>query len=355
MKKKKAVRWGDSFDSIIIEDIRKFTKILPSYFETKNYTSFVRQLSYYNFQKVKSEEGINEFKLEGFKLGNLKYIRSIRKKDKEDKTKLKEAKDNLDELSNKCKELELLFKDSKSDLKEALKQNEDLKQINKDLVIRVSERQGQHQKRLKKIMFCLYMAVFHLDEETSKQIIKLISESKVNEIKETDHQNCFIMCMRMNPIVKQLTNHFIYAEEQNEQLLSKLVELFSNLLNQRFKKKKVINWEIIGTDLLNKQQFPSLINQHQNQFKKDMFELIIPKVIRKHDKGKETVKDEANNGDFSSTRSMPKNNVKYGVKQRKRNTSFMQRQPKDISTKSEKLNSKAPFISDNEEQGRERT
>lgn len=348
------MRWGDSFDSIIIEDVRKFTKILPLYFETKNYTSFVRQLSYYNFQKVKSEEGINEFKLEGFKLGNLKYIKNIRKKNNEDKTKLKEAKNNLEELNDKCKELELLFKDSKSDLKEALKQNEDLKQINKDLVIRVSERQGQHQKRLKKIMFCLYMAIFHLDEETSKQIITLISDSKVNEIKESDYQNCFIMCIRMSPIVKQLANHFIYVEEQNEQLLSKLVELFSNLLNKRFKKKKVINWEIIGTDLLNKQQFPSLINQHQNQSKKDMFELIIPKVIRKYGKGKETVKDEANNGDFSSTRSKPKNKMIYDVKQRKRNNSFMQKQPKDISMKSERLNSKEQFVSDNEKPDRER-
>ena len=53
-------------DSIIIEDVRKFTKILPLYFDTSNYTSFVRQLSYYDCLKVKNENGHNEFKLEGF-------------------------------------------------------------------------------------------------------------------------------------------------------------------------------------------------------------------------------------------------------------------------------------------------
>lgn len=37
-----AVRWSNTGDSFIIESNEEFFKLLPKYFKTKNYSSFVR-------------------------------------------------------------------------------------------------------------------------------------------------------------------------------------------------------------------------------------------------------------------------------------------------------------------------
>jgi len=47
--------WSDEGDSFIIKDTDRFTDLLPHYFKHRNFRSFVRQLNFYGFRKVRSE------------------------------------------------------------------------------------------------------------------------------------------------------------------------------------------------------------------------------------------------------------------------------------------------------------
>jgi len=47
--------WSDDGDSFIIKDQIRFTELLPHFFKHKNMRSFVRQLNFYGFRKVRSE------------------------------------------------------------------------------------------------------------------------------------------------------------------------------------------------------------------------------------------------------------------------------------------------------------
>lgn len=48
--------WSDKGDSIVIKDIKQFaTTIIPTAYKHNNFSSFVRQLNFYGFRKIKSE------------------------------------------------------------------------------------------------------------------------------------------------------------------------------------------------------------------------------------------------------------------------------------------------------------
>jgi hypothetical protein len=47
--------WNEEGDSFIIKNVDKFTDKLPHYFRHKNFRSFVRQLNFYGFRKIKAE------------------------------------------------------------------------------------------------------------------------------------------------------------------------------------------------------------------------------------------------------------------------------------------------------------
>lgn len=74
------IKWGNKGESFVIENNEAFVKILPKYFKTKNYSSFVRQLNMYDFHKVKNLDGFHEFKHPIFKKGNIKNLHQIKRK-----------------------------------------------------------------------------------------------------------------------------------------------------------------------------------------------------------------------------------------------------------------------------------
>lgn len=74
------IKWGAQGNSFIIPNTEQFLQILPKYFKTKNYASFVRQLNMYDFHKVKNLDGFHEFKHDNFNKDDPDSIEQIKRK-----------------------------------------------------------------------------------------------------------------------------------------------------------------------------------------------------------------------------------------------------------------------------------
>lgn len=96
----RAVRWSESGNSFIIESTEEFFKLLPVYFKTRNFSSFVRQLNMYGFRKIKNMKGFQEFKHPLFRQGAVEQLFKIQRKSNEQNssesdTKQKSSEPNL--------------------------------------------------------------------------------------------------------------------------------------------------------------------------------------------------------------------------------------------------------------------
>lgn len=72
--------WSDDGESFVIYDADQFSKLLPKYFKTDNFASFVRQLNMYNFQKVKGTKGCQKFSHPFFRQGRPEDLIKIQRK-----------------------------------------------------------------------------------------------------------------------------------------------------------------------------------------------------------------------------------------------------------------------------------
>ena len=92
------VHWNDENKSFVITDKAKFAEILPKYFKTKNFTSFIRQLNMYNFLRVKNSRKHFEFRNPHFQRDAYEELWKIKRRPVHN-TKNKERKKDSSELA----------------------------------------------------------------------------------------------------------------------------------------------------------------------------------------------------------------------------------------------------------------
>lgn len=80
--------WSPAGDSFIVKDVQKFSdQIIPAHFKHSKFTSFVRQLNFYGFRKVKgklsggnkSEQNLWEFRHPYFLKGQPEMLTEIKR------------------------------------------------------------------------------------------------------------------------------------------------------------------------------------------------------------------------------------------------------------------------------------
>ena len=75
--------WNRTNDGFIVQNANKFSEeVLPHYFKTNQFASFVRQLNLYNFTKTKTAKNQHCFSHPFFLRGRKELLEKITKKDK---------------------------------------------------------------------------------------------------------------------------------------------------------------------------------------------------------------------------------------------------------------------------------
>lgn len=79
--------WSENGDTFIIKNMEEFTELLPNFFTHKNFRSFVRQLNFYGFRKLRTDGALNserpahwwEFRHEKFLRGQKHLLAQIKR------------------------------------------------------------------------------------------------------------------------------------------------------------------------------------------------------------------------------------------------------------------------------------
>lgn len=158
VKAQEGIVWNDAGDNIVIQDPKSFSKeVLPRYFRSGNYASFVRQLHFYGFHKVDKTQDI--FKHVKFRRDHPELARDIVRRtngvsnDCNDKAmrlqvqslteELAEVKGQVGNMTNQIDSLSVLLKELYSDRIEMKKQIQEQKVYTQKLERLLLERQSK--------------------------------------------------------------------------------------------------------------------------------------------------------------------------------------------------------------------
>ena len=187
-KAKNTIEWAPDGNSILIKNIEEFTKVLPIFFKTKNYSSFVRQLNMYGFHKQKNSDGVHEFKHEYFKKGDISSLAKIQRKLNEQPENKGESYLELKNLQYEYQRLKKVNSEFEDSLKVLIKQNKKLMEANRQLVYQFYYFKKESDLKSKKLMFliyCLLNARSDIKDSLSKNLMEIINPSfKFNQIKK---------------------------------------------------------------------------------------------------------------------------------------------------------------------------
>ena len=153
------IKWGPQGNSFIITNTESFLKILPKYFKTKNYASFVRQLNMYDFHKVKNLDGFHEFKHDNFNKDSPESIEQIKRKQNDNQNVSEEFPGDRGKVMNEYQKLKKNYTEIEESLNIISDQNKRLVESNKDLVCQLYFFKKEYEIRMRKLLFLFFFLI----------------------------------------------------------------------------------------------------------------------------------------------------------------------------------------------------
>lgn len=236
--------WSTDGQSFIIGNVQKFIPILEKFFKTNNYSSFVRQLNMYNFQKINNAQNLTEFHHKNFRkdaIENLKFIyRKLTKNLDSGKKKSKDKKSLLLEnnyLKQKIAQLEHTYTVICAQTKMMI-------DISKDLINKISDSKTENDSKIRKLMF-LYFALINqygpkLWSRIESHVLQILGIQSQFYVLEFKSRNIF-------PLGNFLDQQISDSPENIDPFLSNLVHLFLKYHNDS---QPIIDNKISFNDLL---------------------------------------------------------------------------------------------------------
>ncbi len=151
------VFWNSNGESFIIANTEKFIKILPKYYKTQNYSSFVRQLNMYDFHKIKNTNGFHEFRHERFRRGNFQDLKHIKRKINDMIDGIEPSKADASTLLAEQEKLQESIFELEETLKNLNAQNKQLLQANHDFIYSLYHQKTNNDLKYRKLLFLMNM------------------------------------------------------------------------------------------------------------------------------------------------------------------------------------------------------
>ena len=234
----KIIHWSKNGSYIVITNIHALSKnILPTYFNHQNYSSFVRQLNMYNFHKIRTNPNKNEqyFIHETLnKSKTLKEIKSFKRKTKKD--------ENM-----KC----LFFEDDDSKIKYTILERK--KEEKKKLYEKIDLIEND-EKKIETFENIIKDGNIDFNIQ-KKMLLFLLNKSKENVNKQKEYKE------RIKELNKQKYNYNSKVQKWNNEMenqsvfLKKIKNLYIflvNLLTRKNNEQSLENKNNIGITELNK-------------------------------------------------------------------------------------------------------
>lgn len=222
----KIVRWKKTKKSFIITDPEKISSILPKYFKTKNFASFVRQLNLYGFRKIKNLENLDEFGHELFMQDNLENIKKIKRKKIDKKKIIKFEKNDKKGLINEFQKLKKKFDEQKKNMDLYANQNKRLMESNKDMVCQIYFYKKDLEIRMRKICFLFFVLSSQYDENLSKTVLQSLKKHEIfrNTILKKDFKDYILF-------VDLVSKRIFESEDDVENWVNGLLDKFKEKLD----------------------------------------------------------------------------------------------------------------------------
>ena len=250
------VRWGDNGDSFVITDIEKFIKILPNYFKTRNYASFVRQLNMYDFFKVKGGKNHQEFKHTHFRRNYYKELAYIKRKS------VHKSLNDLEPLIDEQSEVDDNVQDKLEAVRKSLDivtaQNKNLIDANKEMISRLYNFKGEYEVRIKKLFFVFMVLVHNYDDELLLALRIPLEKLNINLAGlSADRSGA-----DASRYVEALCRKMVAQDMDNHKLLDELMEVFFTYFESKGSpiKRENFNWAEANGHLNNDDFSISLFN-----------------------------------------------------------------------------------------------
>lgn len=157
------MRWSETGDSFIVVDTERFMRLLPQYFKTCNYASFVRQLNMYDFHKVKSMKNHQEFKHSYFMKNRFQDLSLIKRK-----KVIPVASPKARSILNHVEALEKLKQElntTQQQFQMVMSQNQNLVESNKEVVNQLCKFRNICESRMRKIFYMMFVLIDNFDSE----------------------------------------------------------------------------------------------------------------------------------------------------------------------------------------------
>ena len=272
---KGTVFWNEEGDAFIIKEISDFSNIIPKYFKTKNYASFIRQLNLYGFIKQKNKQGYHEFKNPLFKQHDTSKLLEIRRKQAE----CEEQEITQDTLQNKYDNLKKDYQESKNTLDFVSNQNKRLTDENSELLNKLNHMNDRYKGRIKKVLFIFYICSYYHDPVIEKELLKKLKNIGIDKIEEELLDDSDFVINKLTTIIKRLSDKLIYNNEDNDAVLDEIILFLKKFLTEKLNLKEVeINWKEMARTLFSSEKSALNINEYSDE--SERIQIFVPNVIR---------------------------------------------------------------------------
>lgn len=221
------IRWQNDGNSFVISSIEEFVKILPRYFKTKNYSSFVRQLNLYNFHKIKNQEGLIEFGHEQFRRGAIENLQFITRKINQDSDSNRQKMKSQKPLSFEYNRLLGIIRNLENSLRVANSKNENLQNENLRLTRQYEEDRQKQDERNRVLLYVIWILTTNFHQDINFQILQIYRNFGVQYDASVIHQNGVAGLRQI------LEESRLLKADKCDELLNALLQFAVNLHNSQ--------------------------------------------------------------------------------------------------------------------------